>query len=76
MLIYYVVQKPDYSKYDNNVLCSLSDNWPVFDALLDSAAQWRFIHPNVTEILAVMCPYKRVHSRVMKKSGLLKKFTR
>ena len=55
----------DYSKFSKDNFCNLVSNikWDNFDAELNPVLQWKFIENEVTEILAIMCPYKIVHTR-------------
>ena len=64
----------DYSKFNSVDFCSLIDaaEWGKFDESLDPSVQWRFIHDMITEILAIMCPIKKVHTRVHKKKWISK----
>ena len=56
----------DFKNYNEKSFCQLIDavDWTNFDVNLDPAAQWNYIHDAVLDILAIMCPYKIVHSRV------------
>ena len=61
----------DYGKFDSKNFCNLIDslNWEIYDMSTDPSDQWKFLFENITEILSIMCPYKRVHSRTPRKNG-------
>ena len=55
----------DYKKFSKDDFCQLISNtdWSLFDTELDPAIQWNFILSIIMDILAIMCPYKKVHTR-------------
>ena len=55
----------DYSKFNKEVFCNLisDSDWKNFDLDLNPITEWKFIESTITEILAVMCLYKKVHTR-------------
>ena len=64
----------DYSKFNPVLFGQLVDmyDWHAFDVEINPEAQWKIIYDRVIEILSVMCPIKRVHTRVNKKKWLTK----
>ena len=66
----------DYKNFNKDLFNQLVTNldWSFFDKQLEPIVQWNFIHKQVSEILAVMCPYKKVHTRMptQKKIGVRK----
>ena len=64
----------DYSKFDGDNFCSLIDvtDWMYFENTTDPSAQWNFIYERICKILSIMCPYKVVHTRVIKKKWITK----
>ena len=64
----------DYSKFNSVVFGQLLDqtNWHVFDFEINPEIQWKIIYDRVIEILTVMCPIKKVHTRLVKKKWLTK----
>ena len=56
----------DFKNYNATVLCQLIDNitWTDFDVELNPVRQWNYLYNSIVEILAIMCPHKRVHSRI------------
>ena len=62
----------DYKNFHKDNFCQLlSDcNWIEFDMEPNPATQWSLLYTNVIEILAIMCPYKTVHTRVPRKKWI------
>ena len=55
----------DYSRFDENNfgILLVEKNWDIFNVENDPDAQWEILLEYVQNILAIMCPYKRVHTR-------------
>ena len=62
----------DYKNFNENVFCQLLDNldWQDYYFEPNPENQWRFLHDGVMNILSVMCPYKKVFTRIVKKRWL------
>ena len=55
----------DYSAFDKQIFENLLVNspWYTFDSAIDPDIQWEIILEKINNILAVMCPFKKVNSR-------------
>ena len=64
----------DYSKFDHTVFCQSLDNvdWDAFDIEINPGTQWDILYDIIIHILSVMCPLKRVHTRLNRKKWLTK----
>ena len=62
----------NYKNFNKDTFCQLLDNidWNTYNFELNPSIQWRFIYNEVTNILSIMCPYKRVHTRTPRKKWL------
>ena len=55
----------DYKAFNaENVRTLITDiDWTKFDTDLNPARQWSYLYNSVVEIMSIMCPVKKVHSR-------------
>ena len=55
----------NYSKYDKNDLITLlrASDWDLFNNSISPDDQWHIIEDKITDILSIMCPYKKVLTR-------------
>ena len=55
----------NYSRYNYDSFMNLLQyhDWDLFDSLIDPNLQWEILLNVVTNILSIMCPYKRVFAR-------------
>ena len=55
----------NYSKYDKNDLITLlrASDWDLFNNSVSPNDQWNIIEDKITDILSIMCPYKKVLTR-------------
>ena len=62
----------NYRNFNKDTFCQLLDNidWNMYNFELNPSVQWCFLYDEVIKILAIMCPYKRVHTRVPRKKWL------
>ena len=62
----------DYKAFNKEIFCDLitAIDWTNFDIDLNPANQWSYMCSKIAEILAVMCPYKRVHTRTPRKKWI------
>ena len=64
----------DYSKFKQTDFSHLIDasDWTTFNNELNPEIQWSIIYNMVIDILSIMCPLKKVHTRVVKKKWMTK----
>ena len=62
-MIYKTVR--NYGKYNKNDLITLlrASDWDMFNNSISPEDQWNIIEDKITDILSVMCPYKKVLTR-------------
>ena len=62
----------DYKHFDKDIFCQTLAHlkWDLFDIDLDPSSQWEWLLGNVIDILSVMCPYKKVHTRTPRKKWM------
>ena len=56
----------NYSKYNKNDLINLlqASDWNTYNNSISPDDQWNIIEGKITDILSIMCPYKKVLTRV------------
>ena len=59
----------DYKNFNKENFCQLISDmeWNDFDTERSPTVQWNYLLDNVLEILSIMCPYKKVHTRTPSK---------
>ena len=62
----------DYKKFNKENFCNLIDltDWFTFDTEINPVTQWNYMYKRIMDILAIMCPYKVVHTRIPRKKWL------
>ena len=62
----------DYKKFNKDLFSQILSNldWAMFDNDLNPNTQWEWLLAKVLDILSVMCPYKKVHTRTPRKEWL------
>ena len=62
----------DYKNFNKDNFCNLLSNidWESFDTQINLVVQCNFLYAQVLEILAIMCPFKQVHTRYPRKKWM------
>ena len=62
-MIYKIVR--NYSRYNEKTLITLlrASDWDLFNTCISPDEQWNIIEGKITDILSIMCPYKKVLTR-------------
>ena len=68
----------DMKNYSETVLFELLDtaDWSDFDVDLNPTRQWEFLYALIIGILSIMCPFKKVHTRITNNKWISKNIFR